>query len=127
MSRKQRAMYCEMDEPGRCTPAAAAQLWRGAGGFRWAATEWRRSTAVAAVFEHVCRAIVLLLLRRRIAFPKAHRRSGRLQRFAASVFGCFVPPPDSRSPAPSMRAAASNPSFQFQVSFACFAASEFFC
>ncbi|EFN60064.1 hypothetical protein CHLNCDRAFT_133340, partial [Chlorella variabilis] len=67
MTRKQRPMACEMDEPGSAIP-----------------------------------------------FPKAHRRTSRLQRFAASMFGCFVPPPDKRSPAPSLRTPGSRraPSFR---------------
>lgn len=57
MSRKQRSMYCEIDDPGRS-----------------------------------------------IVFPqRASHRTGPVQRFVATVFGCFVPPADRRSPLQAAR------------------------
>ncbi|KAL4443873.1 hypothetical protein ABPG75_011610 [Micractinium tetrahymenae] len=57
MSRRQRSMVCELDDPGSA-----------------------------------------------IAYPKAHRRTSAGRRLLAAFLPCFVPPPSTRSPAPSLRA-----------------------
>lgn len=72
MSRKQRAMYCEMDEPGRCAPAAAAQRGEAAGvssGLPLSGLRAAVVAAAAAVSEHMRGAAALLLLQED-CFPK---------------------------------------------------------
>jgi hypothetical protein len=99
MSRKQRALACELDEPARWGNSRTGRALRCAAATPAAAmgvplpVTAARPAADCAAPCPCCSTTAF--------HARARRRTG-LQRLVASMFGCFVPPPGSRSPVPPM-------------------------